>query len=237
MKTRFLMIALCCLFAMLLPTNSLAQEAELPEMPEYNYQITVQMPDDLSGDIVMDSIEGNITDTITQFVSEYFEWGIDPGIEDIELPPWSLDINVSYSNFTDNIVSVLVHTWQYSGGAHGNSFLTSFLFDTTSNQVLGWDDLFAEEFNPLWTIEPIVHASLMEQFGLEGEIDQWILDGTNMNPDNYQVYTLDSDEIVFYFQPYQVAPYATGIPEVHIPLSDMEAILGPVFYQAITTTG
>jgi hypothetical protein len=81
--------------------------------------------------------------------------------------------------------------------------------------------------NPWPTIAPIVQQSLESQLSaainapLTDEDKQWIQTGTGEDPQNYQVFVLDGDSLVFHFPPYQVAAYAAGPQSVAIPLSSL----------------
>jgi hypothetical protein len=80
-------------------------------------------------------------------------------------------------------------------------------------------------------ISPIVQRDLLTQMANFGDV-QWIADGTGTNPDNYQRFALTDEMLIFFFDEYQVAPYAAGPFQVSIPLQNIANILAPEFQSA-----
>ena len=142
--------------------------------------------------------------------------------------PWTLAVDYEEFAFSDTIVSLKFTVYEYTGGAHGNTFFQTFVFDLDSEQGLILEDLFVEEFLPFEAISPLVQADLMEQLG-EFADSQWIEDGTGVNPNNYLNFVVTGESLLFFFPPYQVAPYAAGPLTVEIPLAELDAILVPPF--------
>lgn len=48
-------------------------------------------------------------------------------------------------------------------------------------------------------------------------LDQLREEGTAPYAGNFQNYVLDGNKVIIYFEPYSVAPYSYGIPEVVLP--------------------
>ncbi|HEY4488537.1 MAG TPA: RsiV family protein [Candidatus Paceibacterota bacterium] len=99
------------------------------------------------------------------------------------------------------------------GGAHPLAIIRAFNFDRQLQKVMGLDDALA-----------LIGLSL-EQVAAEAkrELDRQLGDdvispeGADPKPENYQTFLLSESAITFIFQPYQVAPYAAGAPEVSFP--------------------
>lgn len=143
--------------------------------------------------------------------------------------PWALTVTSETYEFSETITSVNFNVYQYTGGAHGNTFFATFIFDLENERVLGFDDLFLEGVNPLETLFPIVQASLEAQLADYDPDLQWIEDGTGLNPSNYLNVVVSEEALIFFFIPYQVGPYAFGPQQVSIPLSALNVILAPPF--------
>ena len=143
--------------------------------------------------------------------------------------PWALAVDFESYAFSETIISYNFSVYQYTGGAHGNTFFATFIFDLENERVLGFDDLFLEGVNPLETIAPIVQTSLEEQLADYDPDLEWIAEGTGMNPDNYLNVVVSEDSVIFFFPPYQVGPYAFGPQQVSVPLSELNGILAAPF--------
>jgi len=132
------------------------------------------------------------------------------------------------TQYSDEITSLVYTIYEFTGGAHGNTYFHTFTFDLANGTLITLDDLFAEGSDPFAVIAPIVETLLTEQLG-DAADPQWIVEGTGDNPDNYQNFSLSEDGITFYFPPYQVAFYAAGTQTVTIPFSELSAVLAPAF--------
>lgn len=146
--------------------------------------------------------------------------------------PWELYLDYETFVYDVDHVGIKFAGYQYTGGAHGLPYIKTFMFDLSGDtpSIMTLDDVFQEEHNPWLTIQPMVKAQLVEQFG-EVADEGWIDEGTGENPDNYASFVIDGDAIVFYFQAYQVAPYVAGMPSVRIPLADINVLLKPPFLE------
>ena len=49
--------------------------------------------------------------------------------------------------------------------------------------------------------------------------DDWITQGTEPTQENFDLFKLEKNSVRFVFEQYQVAPYASGMPEIVVPLT------------------
>lgn len=137
-----------------------------------------------------------------------------------------LHIDSETFHHSDSIASLLFTVSTYTGGAHPNSFYQTMTFNLDEGYELSFNQVFRPETNPLATIVPIVQDALREKLP---DVEEWmILAGSSMDSANYQNFVLTPDSVIFYFDPYQVAPYVFGPQQVEIPLSELEDILAPL---------
>lgn len=138
---------------------------------------------------------------------------------------------ISQKNFSsvDDVKSVLLTASINTGGAHPNTHYYTWTYRESEKEMLKFSSLFQTEHNPMWTIAPIAKTSLLEKLG--DAADESMIDaGINVdNVDNYRSFVLDGEKLVLLFEPYQVAPYATGSQKVEIPLDDLQVVLAPPF--------
>ena len=151
----------------------------------------------LADAVIADFVQRNET-----MRADFAERGVTP--PDIQ---WQL--RLSYEKFTsDNLVSYLIETYEYTGGAHSMVNYSSLTYDdewrlVTLEDVVGPVESAIEDFSTEATI--ILSERLGRDFFEEG-----------VSPDlmNWQVWYLDEGEIAFVFPPYQVAPFSLGRQEV-----------------------
>ncbi len=142
--------------------------------------------------------------------------------------PYFLGIDTDIFAYDSHVRSILFTISDYTGGAHPNLYYTTYTFDQRDGHFIDLEDLFIPGSDPLATIFPIVQADLLAQMGV-GADETWINSGTGTTWSNYASFVLTSDSLIFYFPPYQVAPYAAGPFEVVIPLADIRAIFRPPY--------
>ena len=115
----------------------------------------------------------------------------------------------------NNILSIPIIYYQYTGGAHGIYFQKTFNFDAELGKEIKIRDLFKEDFN----YKKIMNDKIAETIAKnENSFFKDKFKGIDDNTDFY----LSNGELVIYFQLYDIAPYAFGIPEFKIPYSQIE---------------
>ncbi len=126
---------------------------------------------------------------------------------------------------SDNILSLEISEYLYTGGAHGNSSFALYSFNLENGEQINPDDIFMvdykKELNKIgekifrehYQADP--SQSLYDQgfFGFEN--------GFALN-ENFDLY---KGGIKFQFNPYEAGAYVLGAPEVFIPWSELRDII------------
>ncbi|MEO8393834.1 MAG: DUF3298 domain-containing protein [Chloroflexota bacterium] len=142
---------------------------------------------------------------------------------------YELDITYATVTHSDSMYTLLLTVYQYQGGAHGGQTILPYTFDLKNNKLITLDDLFTSVPDALRIIEPLAQEAIKTAIGADMVQDDMLSAGTAPTADNYQFFSLDADSITFYFQQYQVGPYAIGIQTVTIPLAQLNGVLKPEF--------
>lgn len=143
-----------------------------------------------------------------------------------ERPGYSLDVSYHTPYADKNLISLLIWTYQYTGGAHGGSFSTTFNYDLQSGRMLKLADLFQPNSGYLKVISAYCVTSLTKQLGADADAN-WLKEGAAPKADNYDSWNITPDGLQITFDAYQVAAYALGPQEVIIPYSALKAIIKP----------
>jgi len=130
-----------------------------------------------------------------------------------------------YTEFTPRLndngtMSISVLYYQYTGGAHGNNCQETVNLDLENEKELTLRDLFDSSKDYL----KVLNDQLLKH--MQNDLDN-IFEDTLSNfqaSDDLKFYLTD-DAIVFYFDPYEIAPYSSGILEYQIPYKSLENIL------------
>jgi hypothetical protein len=136
----------------------------------------------------------------------------------------------STTSHYNNLSSTLVELYQFTGGAHGGTLLTSFTYDDAGNS-LALANLFAPNTDYLTRVAnaatPLLQKKLQDE-------DTFVLEmfdpGVQPTEENYKTFTVSDEGITVVFQQYQVGPYVIGSPEVTIPFDVLNDILNQTYF-------
>ncbi|MEZ5305825.1 MAG: DUF3298 and DUF4163 domain-containing protein [Pyrinomonadaceae bacterium] len=144
---------------------------------------------------------------------------------------YEIVIGYEVKQFDENILSLLIGNYEFTGGAHPASWSDSYTFDLKNDARIYFDALFQNEgyLNVLSTESARL---LKEKIGKNAE-GYWIEDGTAPEPQNFQVWNITPEGFLITFNDYQVAPYVAGSFEVTIPYEKFATSMrGPKFWLA-----
>lgn len=141
------------------------------------------------------------------------------------------EINNSIVFINENVMSFNCFSWDYTGGAHGNFGYSNHSIDLKTLKPIAIDEILNDNYeDELTTIikSKLLHV-LMEK-----------LDNSVTDIDELKTYFFDFEKIevtdnfmltktgmTFTYNPYEIAPYAAGVIEVHIPYGEMMNLLNP----------
>ena len=133
---------------------------------------------------------------------------------------------VSYGAIEGEIVSVWSYRSCYTGGAHPNSYVSSYLFDLAAGQFIPDPSQLADD-------PAAFHAGAAEK--LIEKADGWE-DGSWGYWDDYQdiirsgsggVAHFDDTGLTVDYAPYELGCYAIGTVSLHLDWEELEPLLGP----------
>lgn len=114
----------------------------------------------------------------------------------------------------DNILSLYIDYYQFTGGAHGSTVRKCYNYNLSTGEKLAINDLFKS--NAFY--KEIINKEIDNQINKnKGIYFPKYFKGISDN----QCFSIDKDNLIIYFQQYDIAPYATGIPEFKIPHSKL----------------
>lgn len=170
-----------------------------------------------------------------------------PRSADTEFAPWELHLRFDVRADTGDFLSIVATGDAYSGGAHGNPLIASFVLHRASDRVVTMADLFTDAEEGERALGEYARRELITRRGATRPLDdgelRWLKDGTAPRAENYAVFAIDGDGarpargIVLIFPPYQVAPYADGAIEVAVPASAFRELLRPALRGAFEKAG
>ncbi|MEN6391696.1 MAG: protease inhibitor I42 family protein [Syntrophomonas sp.] len=128
--------------------------------------------------------------------------------------PYGADTNFEICTRGKDVLSFYVDYYQYTGGVHGGTTRTAYNIDLKTGKNLAIKELFKSGYD----YRTVINAEIQRQINLTPD-EYFDADmGFKGITDGAYYYVKDGC-LVVYFQQYEIASYARGIPEFSIPLS------------------
>jgi len=167
--------------------------------------------------------EGIINNKISKRINDFEEYITKLSIRDneynikvgLEPKPYVININNNVTYNKNNILSITLNLYSYTGGAHGSSVDESFNFDINTGNRGVIEDFLGNNRNYNKIILDNVKATINKNPEL---YFKEAVDKLNVIPYNQKFFLTDKD-LVIYFDEYEIAPYVAGSPKFYIPLS------------------
>ncbi len=139
------------------------------------------------------------------------------------------ELNISYKvqAFSPEITGYKFEVESYTGGAHPNTDIFTKTFNLKTGKELALTEIFKPDSDYLSAVSKAAIAQLKSK--MQDPDPKWIERGAGPSAENYSRFILKEKEIVFFFDAYQVAPYAQGPQEVSLPYSDLKDFLQTAF--------
>lgn len=120
----------------------------------------------------------------------------------------------------NNIISIPVAFYQFTGGAHGMTQLKTYNYNLLTGEEIEFSNLFKKDSN----YKQIINQYIQESIDKDNSNYYLGNDGFKGVSEN-QTYYLEDDGIVVYFGLYEIAPYSTGIPQFKISWKELDSVL------------
>ncbi|MDF2985249.1 MAG: copper amine oxidase family protein [Eubacterium sp.] len=137
---------------------------------------------------------------------------------------FSLESYFDY-NISGSLLSLIISTYEYTGGAHGMSYVESYNVNTGTGATLTFDSLFKNS-----NYKKIILQKIYKLIDKEKELyfDDAKKTVAALNS-NYQFY-IDGNKLVIYFGLYELRPYAGGMPVFEINARELKGYLKDDIY-------
>lgn len=204
------------------------------ELLRYTYQnMFLIVPDsDVGNDVIIDFLNhrdrtDNIMETLLESAKNAYKtsssWS--PYICQIIYEPIRIDYGV---------LSLLGRNTVYNGSPHPETHFQSLNYDLVTGNALTLADIFTENTKSD-TISTLVSASLKEiasdkqlYSGYETAVNERFTDDYLEDSDWY----FSDTGLVFYFSPYEIAPYSSGVVSAVIPYENLTGLLNDAYFPA-----
>jgi hypothetical protein len=218
------------------------EDKSVDKLPSATVEISLLCPGKKLNKVLKDSIDYIITgfmnykpekikspellmeNIVFDFFQSYREAtdGIE-GIQHFASFNWTkkLSMNIRYNE--NHIISIGFEKYGYTGGAHGINIMKYVVLDMHQNKRLELEDIFGEDYQ-LQLIK-LLDKKLRRINGIlpdENLRDAGFLVDQMEISDNFYV---NNEGIGFFYNVYQISPYAAGSTELFLPFAELKNIL------------
>jgi hypothetical protein len=121
--------------------------------------------------------------------------------------------------YNDNaFISIVIDGYEYTGGAHGNSWQQSLTADLETGRVFQLGDLFQSGSGYQKIIDERIAQEINRRAGWRGSVQ---FPGVRANTAFY----LTEEALVIYYQPYEIAAYVFGLPSFVLDRYELNDLL------------
>lgn len=125
-------------------------------------------------------------------------------------------------------VNFVLDIYYYEGGAHGMEEILAFNYDLKNKKQISFSDFLKSSQNSLEKVSALAVMDIVSQIEETGSlVDEfsmdWIKEGASADWENYKNFNFDEDNLIIYFQRYQVAAGAFGPITVAIPKETLDS--------------
>lgn len=137
--------------------------------------------------------------------------------------PWSIEINADLNYTNRSFLSFSVNTYSYTGGAHPNGFIQYINIDSESGKQIEELSFFVNSEEKL---KDLVERSFRKKHNIpdNGDLAE---SGFQFEDNAFALtsnYGFTKAGMVFYYNSYEIAPYAEGPTEIRIPFHELKGI-------------
>jgi hypothetical protein len=133
---------------------------------------------------------------------------------------FTFDISWKAGRNDRRMSSILLDAQWYTGEAHGAEVIQSFTWDADTDLPVTLRDILPLiGFDTIESLAVHVQEELEKKFNPKGDdrnLSEMIRDGTSARAENFSVFLVERESVIFYFQRYQVAPGSYGVQSVTI---------------------
>ena len=138
---------------------------------------------------------------------------------------WHLEVNSDILYQDSLFISLASTIYSYTGGAHPNSAQLYRSYDLRTGEAVGLNNLlvpgFERELNAAAEIEFRMDKKIPPGESLEEEGYWFQNDRFEVN----QNFAIINESLIFYFNPYEIAPYSMGATELELKLTDFVSLI------------
>ena len=148
-------------------------------------------------------------------------------ISDSEWYPYHQQLIYNPTRIDHGVLSLFGVDSTYTGGIHSTQRAVSVSYDLATGDVLTFASIMHIDAGKEDFIELVLHDLYKnaENYYLFDDFEETVRSRLGGDETQYTDFYFTQDGLVFFFSPYEIAPYASGIITVQIPYSQLTGLL------------
>lgn len=140
--------------------------------------------------------------------------------------PWVVEAEGELVFQSEQLINVAMRSYQFTGGAHPNSYTAFLNFDRKTGQPLQWEDILIDSTAFVNLAEQQFRRA--RQIGSNTSLDQagFFWGGSFHPPANF---SLEENGLRLFYNNYEIAPYALGPTDFVIEYHQLSDVIKPRF--------
>jgi len=188
-----------------------------PVLKLYDKQIITNINNEIYENVI--SFKNNIKKQAIQYKKLYNEKLLNDDKNYIKYQ-YEVYINNEVTYHRNNIISIVMTKYEFTGGAHGMTYLETYNYNLLNGNKLTLKDMFKIGLD----YKKIVNNFILQEINNEPEFYFKGDEGFKGISEN-QTFYIDDDGIVIYFGLYEIAPYYLGIPKFKLKFDEFSKYL------------
>lgn len=168
-----------------------------------------------------DEIEKNINNKITSDIMDFYNYAKKESKQAQGNPMFIVNIDFDVQKNSKHVLSIVVEHYIYSGGAHGETINKSYNINLKTGEQIKLSDIFIQDSNYKKVINDEIRNQISEKIKKDPEENVYSFDSISDEQDFY----IRNDNIVVYFDLYEIAPYVAGIVEFSVDQDVIDHII------------
>ena len=187
--------------------NTINQKTKYKDF-DIRYPQVINIPNTKSINEEICSLINSKINELNLLIDEYYKDDV------ITITPYQIYSNY-YTTKQKEILSFYIDIYQFTGGAHGITTRHAYNIDIATGDLKKLDDIIDLSKN-----KTKIDNEIIKQINKESKYYFTDENGFKGIDDNTK-FSLEGDDIVIYYDIYEIAPYASGIVEFRIPIDSI----------------
>ncbi len=167
----------------------------------------------------------NFDDEISDFIGRFKQYEKNPLFPKTYKPFWENSFYTSVVYNSDDIIVLENVDFRFEGGAHPNTYFAFYNYNIKTGGIIKRDDIFKPAYNS--ALDKIGERLFKEQYNRKAGEDlekagYFLTDHKFHLNSNFAIF---EKGLLFKFNPYEIAAYVYGAPQVFIPYKDLKDLL------------